>query len=165
MASKLILLPELVPESAWNTNLRSMLSSQEWDRVRKDIYLKASYKCEVCGGKGVKWPVECHEVWEYDEAKGVQKLVRLIALCPACHEVKHIGLAEMKGHLDNALKHMCKVNGIKRPEADRIVSQAFEDWNRRSHKDWKPDISLLKDLVRSLGGDIKAIKLGSKRRR
>ena len=42
-----------------------------------------------------------HEVWDYDDARRVQRLVRLIALCPACHEVKHLGLAAKRG------RHRC----------------------------------------------------------
>lgn len=38
-------------------------------------------------------PVECHEVWDYDDDRKIQRLERRVALCPACHEVKHAGLA------------------------------------------------------------------------
>jgi hypothetical protein len=53
---------ELVPETAWFKNLRSELPKEKWDKLRKDTYKKAGYRCEVCGGKGEKWPVWTFEV-------------------------------------------------------------------------------------------------------
>lgn len=85
---------ELVPSTSWFSNLRSLLSSEEWDKIRRGCYKNANYKCEICSGVGPKHPVECHETWEYDEKQGIQKLIGLIALCPSCHEVKHVGLEE-----------------------------------------------------------------------
>jgi hypothetical protein len=49
---QLILTIELVPKTAWFTNLRSYLTSKEWDVVRKKCYKEANYCCEICGGKG-----------------------------------------------------------------------------------------------------------------
>jgi hypothetical protein len=46
------------------------------------------------------------EVWDYDDARMVQRLVRLIALCPAYHEVKHLGLAGRCSRLGPALAHL-----------------------------------------------------------
>ena len=62
---------ELVPQSSWGNNLRSEanLSKGQWDKLRKESYRKANYKCEICGEKGPKWPVECHEIWHYDDEK------------------------------------------------------------------------------------------------
>lgn len=33
--------------------------------------------------------LECHEVWDYDDAMRVQRLSELVALCTRCHQVKH----------------------------------------------------------------------------
>ena len=57
---------ELVPKTSWFTNLRSLVSKEQWDKIRNKVYWKAGYKCEICGSKGPKWPVECHEIWHYD---------------------------------------------------------------------------------------------------
>ncbi|HEY9705549.1 MAG TPA: HNH endonuclease [Allocoleopsis sp.] len=137
---------ELVPSTSWFSNLRSLLTTEEWDKVRKGCYKHAGYKCEICGGVGPKHPVECHETWEYDEAKGIQKLVGLISLCPSCHEVKHIGLAGINGRRDEAVKHFCAVNGCSKEEAEKYISECFEIWNRRSQQDWTLDVSLLDEL-------------------
>lgn len=154
------LLPELVPSTSWFKNLRSELPKEIWDIVRKHVYEQTKSKCEICHGRGQRHPVECHEVWEYDEATGIQKLIRLIALCPACHEVKHFGLAQIRGREAEAFQHLCKVNGILPDKASDIVDKAFEDWARRSGMDWKLDLSALHDLVKEL--DIRILKTRSK---
>ncbi len=134
---------ELVPSTAWYSNVRSNVTPQEWDVLRKDCYKKAGYKCEVCGGKGSKHPVECHEIWDYNDEGCIQTLKGLIALCPSCHEVKHIGLAQINGKFDQALEHLAKVNGITVDEAKLYVEASFEIWGKRSQKEWKLDITIL----------------------
>lgn len=134
---------ELVPRTCWFSNVRERVSRQEWDRIRSQAYQNAGRRCEVCGGRGSKHPVECHEVWEYDEAVGVQRLVRMIALCPACHEVKHIGLAGIKGRGDVARAHLAAVNGWTAAVASRYVDEAFAVWSARSGRAWSLDVSAL----------------------
>lgn len=137
---------ELVPSTSWFSNLRSLLSAEEWDKIRKGCYKHAEYKCEICGGIGPKHPVECHETWEYDEEKAVQKLIGLIALCPNCHEVKHIGLAGIRGRKAQATSHFCKVNECTEVEAQKYITEAFELWGKRSELEWQLDINLLEEL-------------------
>jgi 5-methylcytosine-specific restriction endonuclease McrA len=134
---------ELVPKTCWFSNVRDRVSRQDWDRIRSQVYEQADRRCEVCGGRGSRHPVECHEVWEYDDASGVQRLVRMIALCPACHEVKHIGLAGMKGRGDLACAHLAEVNGWTSEVAARCVEDAFAVWRTRSSRTWALDVSAL----------------------
>ena len=134
---------ELVPRTAWFSNVRKMVSRKDWDILRKESYKKANYKCEICGGIGKRYPVECHEVWGYDDDKYVQKLLRLISLCPACHEVKHIGLASVRGRGEIAKKHLAKVNGWSRQETDKYVIEQFDIWRIRSSYTWKIDLTWL----------------------
>src|SRR3712207_8436185 len=96
-AMRELLTVELVPRTAWFKNVRSHVTREEWERLKKIVFGRAGHRCEVCGGRGPRWPVECHEVFAYDDERRVQKLTALVALCPACHEVKHIGLAGLRG--------------------------------------------------------------------
>jgi UDP-N-acetylglucosamine transferase subunit ALG13 len=80
----MLLEPELVPKTCWYSNVRSCVSPNDWDILRKECFTLINNLCEICGGKGNKWPVECHEVWEYDEANKIQKLVRT---SPFAHNV------------------------------------------------------------------------------
>jgi hypothetical protein len=137
---------ELVPQSCWYSNVRSNVSKAEWDKLRAASYRKARFKCEICGGKGSKWPVECHEVWHYNEETRVQKLVRMIALCPPCHEVKHIGLARIKGNFNRAVQHLMKVNDMTEQDATDYIETAFRVWSERSKYNWELDITFLDNL-------------------
>jgi len=132
---------ELVPSTVWYTNLRSLLSQPDWDRIRRECYRKAGYLCEVCGGKGPKWPVECHEIWEFNDDQKTQTLTGLIALCPDCHGVKHIGLSGKRGKGQEARAHLARVNNWTTQQAQACIRSAFEVWEERSEHEWDVDIS------------------------
>ena len=140
------LLIELVPKTAWHENLRSIIPAKEWNKVRTATYAKAGYRCEICGGIGPTHPVECHERWEYDDEGHVQKLIGLIALCPLCHLSKHIGLAEVKGRLEEVATHIMKVNGWSRKQYEKHRSEAFKVWEKRSHHKCTVDISCIRSV-------------------
>lgn len=38
---------ELVPSTAWYSNVRSNVTQAEWDVLRKECYKKAGYVCEI----------------------------------------------------------------------------------------------------------------------
>lgn len=94
---------ELVPRSSWFQNIRTEVKESEWDRIRYVTYGLANYSCEICGEKGSKHPVECHEVWQYNDVNLIQSLIKFEALCPLCHQVKHIGLTSKLGSYKRAL--------------------------------------------------------------
>ena len=102
--------PDLVPRSCWFSNVRNHVSKEEWDSIKRSVFSAAAYRCEICGGRGPEWPVECHEVWMYDPPRdaenpvGRQTLVGCEALCPNCHETKHFGLARVNGRAEQALE-------------------------------------------------------------
>ena len=135
-----------MPKTSWYRNVRSNVSSTEWERLKRETFGRAGYVCEVCGGRGEKWPVECHEVFAYDDEQHIQKLVRLVALCPRCHEVKHIGLAGVRGRQAGAVAHLARVNGWSVADAELYVEACFELWHRRSRHQWKLDLSFLEQF-------------------
>jgi hypothetical protein len=137
---------ELIPKTSWYKNVRSNVSKEEWEKLKKVTFSRAGYKCEICGGRGDRWPVECHEIFTYDDEQHIQKLVRLIALCPACHEVKHIGLAGLRGKAKAARAHLAKVNGWSLEDADLYIEGSFEIWHRRSCHQWSLDLSYLEQF-------------------
>ena len=99
---------ELVPDGCWYSNLRSILSKKQWDFLRDYAKEKSGGKCSICGKK-VKG-LHAHERWSYDEKNAVQKLEDIIAVCPDCHSVIHIGRTQLLGFEDDAIKHFKKVN-------------------------------------------------------
>lgn len=39
---------DLIPSSCWFTNVRYCVDPKDWERLRKYVYGRANYKCEVC---------------------------------------------------------------------------------------------------------------------
>lgn len=134
---------ELVPQTAWGSNLRSILSAREWRVCQQYVYARSGRRCEVCGGVGHKWPVECHEIWEYDDDRSVQTLMGLIALCPTCHRCKHAGYAEAQGRLGEVVMQLCQVNGWITDQALGYLEHAFDVWRERSSYEWTLDTTWL----------------------
>lgn len=143
MMKALLLDISLVPSSSWFNNVRSILTKSQWDILRKKVYSEAWYVCEICSNIGPKHPVECHEIWEYDDKKLIQKLTGMIALCPNCHMVKHIGLAQIQNKSELALNHFMLINKLTKKQAVKYIEECFETWKSRSKKEWSIDISIL----------------------
>ncbi len=136
---------ELAPSTSWFNNVRAIVTKSQWDYLKSQVSSKAYNMCEVCGGVGPKHPVECHEIWSFDRKNLIQKLEGMIALCPNCHMVKHIGFAEVRGKKAEALHHLRRVNEMTIKEAERYVAEAFKVWAERSQKTWTLDISHLEE--------------------
>ncbi|MDE7440184.1 MAG: HNH endonuclease [Clostridia bacterium] len=137
---------ELVPDSCWYSNLRSILSSAQWDIVRKEAYARAKGKCMICGANVSR--LEAHERWEYDEENRIQKLADVVAICKSCHEVIHIGRTSLMGGEERASAHFMKVNGCSYSEYRKALGAANEAHRRRNAvPEWKLDLSYLKKFT------------------
>src|SRR5438128_1335706 len=137
---------ELIPKSTWGSNLKRLLKRSEWDKIRKITYAAAAHRCEICGGVGKHYAVACHEGWIFEEKYSLQTLVGLVALCPACHEVKHLGRAELIGRGFEARAHLAKINGWSEQEANAYLSVVAAVWKIRSNRRWYLDVSWLKQF-------------------
>jgi hypothetical protein len=141
---------ELIPKTCAASNIRTLIPTKYWNVLRKTSYKNAGFKCEICGGKGTdqgyKHDLECHEVWEYKVKLRVQKLVKLVSLCPLCHQAKHIGRAKYIGKLDEVTKHMKKVNGITKRRLDEYLEEQFTQYAEYSRIRWKLDLSYLLEI-------------------
>ena len=156
---------ELIPSGLWWVNLRSILRPAEWDAVRQAVYTAAGSRCELCGGAGRQHAVEAHEVWAWDLPRHEQRLVRLVALCPGCHLVKHAGRARQIGRGQEVLDQLQTVNGWSKAEARAHLKRAWDDWARRSTLDWRLDLSVLEIAVTDeLVARAKAWSEGQRRR-
>ncbi len=139
---------ELVPETCWYSNVRSEVTPKVWKILKRLTFQKANDCCEICGGKGSRHPVECHEVWDYNDVQHLQTLVRLIALCPACHECKHIGLACARGRGDIAIAHLARVNRWSINRTNNYIEHSAQVWQTRSQFQWTLNISSLEALMK-----------------
>jgi hypothetical protein len=139
---------ELIPKTCHYSNVRSMVTTAEWGKIRKLSYASANNKCEICGSDGLKQGykhrVECHEVWDYDDENKIQTLVRLVSLCVVCHQVKHIGRAIAIGKQTECFKQLAKVNKWTQKEIEEHIVASFQLHKERSKHQWTLDISLLR---------------------
>jgi hypothetical protein len=141
------LLVELVPKTCHYSNVRTTLTTEQWNKIRKISYALAGNVCEICNesGKtqGFKHNVECHEIWEYNDQTHTQILIGLISLCPICHLVKHIGRAMAMGKELIAYKQLAKVNKWTTKQIQEHIVESFELHKQRSKFKWELDISIL----------------------
>lgn len=149
--SSLKLTIELVPSSSFYNNVRSNVTTAEWDKLRKASYAKANHVCEICGdvgqNQGVRHAVECHEIWDYNDTTKVQKLTGLISLCPNCHRVKHAGKAQLDGKMEVVIDQLMRVNNMTDEQALDYIVQSFMRWKMRSNHKWTLDISYLENIM------------------
>lgn len=149
MAKKIKLTIELIPKTCHFSNVRTTVKPKEWDKIRFISYEKAGNVCEICKGngksQGFKHNVECHEIWEYDDENLIQTLIGLIALCPICHQVKHIGRAMAMGKEKICYAQLAKVNNWTPDQIAEHIEESFLIYNQRSQYVWTLDISLLNE--------------------
>lgn len=136
----------MVPSTCWFSNLRSELSTAQWRACQQFVYARSGRRCEICGGIGARWPVECHEIWEYDDDRLIQTLTGLIALCPRCHQVKHAGFSAQRGLLPDVIMHLGDVNNWELEHVELYLEAVFEVHNRRSQHQWALDTTWLRTL-------------------
>ncbi|OBS10267.1 type IV secretion system DNA-binding domain-containing protein [Acidihalobacter prosperus] len=134
---------ELIPATCAGENLRHILTADQWQRLQKRTAAEAGGVCEICGGVGDKWPVETHEVWSYDDQAKVQKLERLQALCPSCHQAKHLGHAAQKGQEQEAMKRLAELNQWDAETARKYIDQEMKICRERSRHKWTQDLQIL----------------------
>jgi hypothetical protein len=140
---------DLVPETCWHKNLRKQMRQSQWDKLRKKVYGDQGNVCGICGAKG---KLNCHEFWNYDEKRLIQKLMGFQAVCKMCHLVTHFGLTEIlgaQGHLDveAVIKHFMKVNRVNRAVFESHKTEAFRAWRERSMAKWRTDLSEWASLI------------------
>lgn len=138
---------EMVPRYCQFSNIRSTVTTAQWNKIRLLSYTKANNQCEICfeSGKdqGFKHNVECHEIWLYDDKKKIQYLTGLISLCPLCHFIKHIGRASAMGRQGICFKHMAKVNGWNHKQIVEHMAESYALQKARADIRYKLDLSIL----------------------
>lgn len=145
---------DLLPASTWGSNLRGVFSPRDWDTLRIPVCTAADDVCEVCGAEtytddGRKRRPDCHELWTFEHHNGrnVQRLDRLIALCPDCHRAQHIGLAEVNGETGLVITKLCEVNAWTTAQATLEMNRAWAEYEHRQRYHWDLDLSALRAAV------------------
>lgn len=137
---------QLIPDGCWCLNLRTLLPKSAWELIKEDAKLRSGGKCFYCGKKTER--LDAHEVWSYDEKKGIQKLDNVVAVCKDCHSVIHIGFTQLKGNVERAESHFMKVNGCSYAEFRQALNLANAEHKRRNLiSEWKQDLTWLKKFL------------------
>ena len=152
-----ILLHPQIPMPLHGLNPRTILGRKWWDKRREETLASAKGKCMACGGRSKR--LACHEAYKIDYKKGEARLVKVVALCPKCHDYIHMGrlmrLVE-KGLISK--KYAKKVRehgdtltaGYSRPCPPSIVPPEWKDWylllngkkyysKYKSYDEWKKE--------------------------
>lgn len=119
---------ELLPRGAWGNNLRELLPQDDWNILRRACYAKTKNRCAICGK--TTDILHAHEVWRFDSEKKTQTLTDILALCPACHGVKHFRNSERIGFYEQAKAHFIDVNGCDELEFAAHYATAQEEFER-----------------------------------
>jgi hypothetical protein len=67
----------------------------------------------------------------------------LVALCPACHRVKHLGRSHAEGRGDGAIAQLMAVNGWSIEKTEAYIDLVLDIWKLRSRAPWGLDLSWL----------------------
>lgn len=145
---------ELIPEHSWGKSLANLLPKEDWDRLRRKVYKRYNWTCQICNAYGVQ--VHCHESWSWNDKKRIQKLVDLKCLCGDCHNIKHWGrtinlLHEGKftqEYINHLRRHYCEVNKCTVEDMIKHIVEAGEKNMKRSRYKYKMDLSGLKKIVK-----------------
>ena len=151
----------LIPVNMWGKNVRAIVSSMEWSRLRWK--LGATLNQPVGNNGGAKWGtsslghnfifcevcesrvdnLHLHELWEFDDTKLIQRLAGFKSLCEECHNAIHFGRASMVGLTEKAYAQLIKINGWTERQAKVHVRNALVKWREREAFHYQLDISLL----------------------
>jgi hypothetical protein len=141
--------PQLVPRPLWGKSASQLFKKRAiWKRIRGDALQAANGACEVCQhipNEIYGDPLNCHEVWKYDDRLRTATLNAFKIHCVKCDSAAHIGMAIAYGAGDAAITQLAKVNGIQVEDAKAVVSKAMSVWRVRSKKEWT--LRIAKDLL------------------
>ena len=103
----------------------------------------SEFKADVELNKWNTIQLEAHERWSYDYESKTQKLERVIALCHRCHSATHLGLADIRGVKQLALKHMKKVNKWADEQLLQHLEEQSKRYRERSIVKWHLNIDIV----------------------
>ena len=144
----------LIPRSCWEQNVRTALPDR-WAEIRREVYRRASHRCEACGSDGGNRPLHAHEYWGYSDNR--QVLTHIACLDDVCHAATHLGRTRSFSGSDEvakeALQHLATVNHMTVQQAARYARDELDVCAERSKSRWMLDLTLLE---REFGVDLPA---------
>lgn len=144
-------MPKGLPTTTHGNNLRKILSSKEWELVRRATCARARFQCELCGEASEDGKLDAHEMWYFDFDNCIQYLGRLVSLCPNCHRIQHALLLKFqcdKGLIDSqqAIDHFNKVSN-QNITYSQFCSRVQEFFNMFEGEKWNVVMSKNNDPI------------------
>jgi len=93
--------------------------------------------CQVYSDAASASPLNCHELWDYNDDQSTATLVGLRIQCRNCDSAVHMGRAVRLGFGNTALAQLVKVNLIGAREARMLYRSALDEWRLRNKKHWR----------------------------
>lgn len=138
---------DLIPATSFGGSLASLLTRESWDTLRQATLSRHGRLCRICGTNAHRTSTECHEVWRYyrghDRRAGVQRLLGLLPVCRSCHEMFHLGLANIRGRSEIASRRLMWANRWSAAEMESYGKSLMRTWSDRSRISWDLDLSVV----------------------
>ena len=124
---------EPIPYTSRLASLAKLLPPEQWDTLRRAVYRRARYHCQICGRKG---RIHCHEKWLYNEQTGYQWLMGFEALCKNCHDTKHLYFVNSSYRRARLFRHFLTVNRLTREKGLEYLKDIYWQQKKLSQRDW-----------------------------
>lgn len=139
---------EPIPQCNWGKSLAHLLPPPIWNDIRREVYERFNHTCAVC--KSTERRLHCHEKWDFDMVKKVQRLAGFQCLCEDCHDIKHWGRTVIVSRrksdykrISDLTRHFCEVNKCSEASFVAYQHEVHALLRRRGRIDFKVDFGSL----------------------
>ncbi|KUY63384.1 hypothetical protein WI25_28690 [Burkholderia cepacia] len=143
---------DLIPESSFGASLYNLLTDRSWDALRLPLIEANHHVCQLCGIQ--RHSLDVHEIWDYEFPPdeeierverlgevlfGTQRLAGLMSVCDECHLCFHLGFANSRGRLDEALDRLRRLNFWDPEDVEAYWQEVGDRWEKASRIYWMLD--------------------------
>lgn len=122
-----------IPASSRLASLANLMPRDQWNCLRRYVYHKAHYRCQICGREGRLY---CHESWQYNSETNYQFLRGFEALCENCHNVRHLFFVRDSQHRARLFRHFLAVNHLTNEQGVQHLVDAYRQQQEFNKRKW-----------------------------
>ncbi|CAL5219776.1 g1679 [Coccomyxa viridis] len=140
---------DAIPENVLPyANLSNLLSKEDWDNLCRTTARAANYRCQISGGcnPDSQNPVQCQEVWAFDDDRAEMRLVGLQAVCSEIYLAKRLLRQLDDNTRQTAMWTLQALNDWTIMEAEAYLQYIDGIARDRSRKPWTVDLSWLNPM-------------------
>lgn len=124
---------EPIPAGSRRASLANLMPRGQWDHLRRSVYRKARYRCQICGREGRLY---CHEIWQYNEETAYQFLRGFEALCRDCHDTRHLFFISDARRRAILFRHFLTVNRVTREQGIQHLVDVYRQQQKLNQRKW-----------------------------